>query len=122
MKFLNSIVFLLLFGSSFCQDDCRAYFSEGAKLTYSENSQNYGIVTINGNLFIEKYPSSKTTITSRCEWLSDCSFKLTIIKTKGKTTLKVGQSMVLKITRIDAEKAYYTYQGGSENENYYIKL
>jgi hypothetical protein len=119
------ITFLLsLTPAAFGQESCRNYFTNGTRLTYADNSEDYGVATVKRDLFIEEFRKLDLVIKSRCEWLTDCSFKLTILKIKGtNTNLKVGQSITIVITKIEGNRAYYDYVGVlNSGVKYYTRI
>ncbi len=110
MKYVIAI--LLLFsgihsGSLYAQDDCRSIFEEGSVLRYYD--ANYtSVITIKNGFHYEKNKKAHTMLKSKIEWLSACKVKLTLVKTRGKTNLKIGDYLVLKIVEVNGNK--YTYR------------
>ncbi|MBI3136414.1 MAG: hypothetical protein HYZ14_17195 [Bacteroidetes bacterium] len=114
--------FLPLIGFNQEEGDCNTYFTDGT-FTYFDDGEVQGEITIKNDIWKEKFSDKKVTIVSKCEWVSDCTFKLTIIKTKGKTKLHVGQSIIILVYKVEGSKAYYNYKGGDDSvKRYYLKL
>lgn len=96
-------VFLILPFSSFSQDSCRQFAT--------------GIFTVQGENYIKikrtcKYQYENNTSNNirskyRIEWLDDCTYKLTMIRTTNKIKELIGVSMIHKIIKSDDNS--YTY-------------
>lgn len=121
-KVIVAIIFVL-HGVAFAQQSCQEFFTNGITLKYTDGMKWYGPVLVKKGVFIEKFGVGHIVIKSEIKWISDCSFTMTIIGVKGKTSLQKGQSMTMVIDEVVGTKAYFHYEGDEATKTmFYIKV
>ncbi|MBK7128417.1 MAG: hypothetical protein IPM74_00355 [Crocinitomicaceae bacterium] len=117
-----AIVFILN-ALAFGQQTCQEFFASGITLKYTDGKEWYGPVLVKNGMFIEKFGVGNIVIKSAINWISDCSFTMTIISAKGNTNLQKGQSMTIVIDEVVGTKAYFHYEGDEVSKTmFYIKV
>ncbi|NOQ74899.1 MAG: hypothetical protein GQ574_22990 [Crocinitomix sp.] len=101
---------------------CKGYFETGSKFKYSD-SQYDAVVRVKKGFFIEKSHNSDFYVKSRIEWVSDCSFKLTIIKLKGDIgVLRIGDYLLLTVLSVNKDGSELKYRTESKNGSHELSL
>jgi hypothetical protein len=112
--FKSALIVMLSLSSlvSYSQENVKAVecavLKEG-KFLYLDSDDETGYVEISGKNHIEKSGKDNYYIESTVEWISDCSYIMTMTKnTKPNFPFKPGDTMRVDITRVKGDIIYYT--------------
>jgi len=116
MKLFISLFICCVTNCSFGQTvNCRYSFLDGNKYIY-ENKNLSGRISIKKEYHIEKIKidNKKIVIKSRIDWLDTCKVQLTIVKIKGKSPVKIGDSVTFTIVYSDFYQIKYVLEGSRD--------
>lgn len=130
---MKILLYILFFGFIFSvytcvgqeELDCRSMFDNGTILSYKTPEYSKSVIKIRNDFHIEKFDNSNGYIKAKREWISECKFKLTIVKVKGDNSyLKPGQTTIISILKINGDEILYEYEHEGEftGQDIFIKL
>jgi hypothetical protein len=109
IKLVFTLALLLWILPSFGQEksDCQQVFKRG-KFKYLDAIDSSTYIVMNGATQIEYSVNGKYTIESKIDWISDCSYYMTMTKiTVPNFPFKPGDVMKVDITKIEGNTIYY---------------
>lgn len=109
IKLVFTLALLLWIFPSFGQEksECQQVFKRG-KFKYLDAIDSSTYIVMNGATQIEYNVNGKYTIESKIDWISDCSYDMTMTKiTVPNFPFKPGDVMRVDITKIEGNTIYY---------------